>query len=358
VDIALAHIAVMETSRSLQQEIRRDGFVAVIDARTGERRSSAKGHIAVPVSFFGIVLGLAGLGGAWRVAGRVWQLPSIIGEALMFTAGIVWALVLVLYAAKWIYGREEALRELEDPIQCCFVGLIGVATMLISIAALPYSRLAAQIAFAIGASFTLAFAVWRTGILWRGGRDPGATTPVLYLPTVAGAFVTATAAAALGRPDWGQLAFGAGLFSWLAIESVLLHRLYTVTEMPAPLRPTLGIQLAPPVVGGLAYLSVTTGAPDQFAYAMLGYGLLQALLLLRLLPWIRQQPFAPSYWAFTFGATALAAVPLDMVERGTTGAVASIAPYIFVAANIVVALIALATLRLMFQGQLLPKAAA
>jgi tellurite resistance protein len=234
------------------------------------------------------------------------------------------------------------------------VGLIGVATMLISIAALPHSRLAAQIAFAVGASFTLAFAVWRTGILWRGGRDPGTTTPVLYLPTVGGAFVMATAAAALGHRDWGQLAFGAGLFSWLAIESVLLHRLYTVTSMPAPLRPTLGIQLAPPTVGGVAYLSVTTGAPDLLAYAMLGYGVLQALLLLRLLPWIRQQPFAASYWALTFGATALAAVPLEMMERGTTGAVASIAPYIFVAANLAVGLIALATLRLILQDRLLP----
>ena len=311
----------------------------------------------MPASFFGIVLGLAGLGGAWRVAARVWQLPSIVGEALMLVAGIVWALMLALYAAKWIYAREEALRELEHPVQCCFVGLAGVATMLISIAALPYSRPAAQIAFAAGASFTVAFAVWRTGILWRGGRDPGTTTPVLYLPTVAGAFVTATAAAALGHRDWGQLAFGAGLFSWLAIESVLLHRLYTLASMPAPLRPTLGIQLAPPVVGGVAYLSVTTGTPDLLAYAMLGYGVLQALLLLRLLPWIRQQPFAPSYWAFTFGATALAAVPLDMIERGATGAVATIAPYLFVGANIVVALIALATLRLVLQGQLLPKAA-
>src|SRR2546428_4964372 len=141
----------------------------------------------------------------------------------MLVAGIVWALMLALYAAKWIYAREEALRELEHPVQCCFVGLVGVATMLISIAALPYSRLAAQIAFAVGASFTLAFAVWRTGLLWRCGRDPGTTTPVLYPPTVAGAFVTATAAAALGHRDWGQLAFGAGLFSWLAIESVLLR---------------------------------------------------------------------------------------------------------------------------------------
>jgi tellurite resistance protein len=312
----------------------------------------------VPASFFGIVLGLAGLGGTWRAAARVWQLPPVIGEALMLVAGIVWAIMLVLYAAKWIYAREEALRELEHPIQCCFVGLIGVATLLISIAVLPHSRLAAEILFAAGASFTLAFGVWRTGILWRGGRDPATTTPVLYLPTVGGAFVTATAAAALGYQDWGQLAFGAGLFSWLAIESVLLHRLYTVASMPAPLRPTLGIQLAPPVVGGVAYLSVTTGAPDMLAYAMLGYGLLQALLLLRLLPWIRQQPFAPSYWAFTFGATALATLPLRMMERGATGAVGSIAPYLFVGANIVVALIAAATLRLVLQGRLLPKAAA
>jgi tellurite resistance protein len=311
----------------------------------------------VPASFFGIVLGLAGLGGTWRAAARVWQLPPVIGEALMLVAGIVWAIMLVLYAAKWIYAREEALRELEHPVQCCFVGLIGVATLLISIAVLPHSRLAAEILFAAGASFTLAFGVWRTGILWRGGRDPATTTPVLYLPTVGGAVVTATAAAALGYQDWGQLAFGAGLFSWLAIESVLLHRLYTVASMPAPLRPTLGIQLAPPVVGGVAYLSVTTGPPDLLAYAMLGYGLLQALLLLRLVPWIREQPFAASYWALTFGATALATVPLRMMERGTTGAVASIAPYTFVAANIVVGVIALATLRLIRQGQLLPRPA-
>jgi tellurite resistance protein len=311
----------------------------------------------MPASYFGIVLGLAGLGGAWRHAALVWGLPSLTGEVLMLIAAVVWSLALVLYAAKWIYAREAALEELEHPVQCCFVGLIGVATMLVSMAALPYSRLAAQILFALGASFTLGFAVWRTGILWQGGRDPAATTPVLYLPACAGAFVAATAAAAFGHRDWGQLAFGAGMFSWLAIESVLLHRLYTVASMPAALRPTLGIQLAPPVVGGLAYLSVTPGAPDPLAYAMLGYGLLQALLMLRLLPWIGQQPFAPSYWAFTFGATSLASVALVMVERGTTGAVVSIAPYLFVAANIVVGLIAVGTVGLMFQGRLLPKAA-
>jgi len=50
----------------------------------------------VPASFFGIVLGLAGLGGAWRAAARVWHLPVAVGEALMLAAGVVWALMLAL----------------------------------------------------------------------------------------------------------------------------------------------------------------------------------------------------------------------------------------------------------------------
>jgi tellurite resistance protein len=283
----------------------------------------------VPAAFFGIVLGLAGLGNAWRAAHQVWQLPALVGEVLMALAAVVWALLLLLFILKWILARSDALGEAFHPVQCCFIGLAGVATMLMALAALPYSRLAADILFGIGATFTLGFALWRTGMLWQGEREHAATTPVLYLPTVAGGFVTAIVASALGFPDWGQFAFGVALFSWLAIESVLLHRLYTITTLPAALRPTLGIQLAPATVGAVAYLSVNDGVPDLAAHALVGYGLMQALLLLRLLPWIMQQPFAASYWGFTFGATALATAPIRMVGHGDTGAIARLAPILF-----------------------------
>jgi len=71
------------------------------------------------------------------------------------------------------------------------------------------------------------------------------------------------------------------VLSWLAIESVLVHRLYAASELLPPLRPTLGIQLAPQTVGCSAYLSITSGALDLFAQMLLGDGLFQALLLLR-----------------------------------------------------------------------------
>ncbi|MBR1089141.1 dicarboxylate transporter/tellurite-resistance protein TehA [Bradyrhizobium manausense] len=308
----------------------------------------------VPAAFFGIVLGLAGLGSAWRAAHQVWHLPAIVGEIILALASVVWAVLIALFALRWIFARAESLHEAHHPVQCCFIGLAGVSTMLIALAAEPYSRLVALSLFGLGSAFTLGFALWRTGLLWRGNRDHTATTPVLYLPTVAGGFVTAGVSAALGYPDWGQLAFGVALFSWFAIESVLLHRLYIVETLPIALRPTLGIQLAPPVVGAVSYLAINGGVPDMFAHVLVGYGLMMALLLLRLLPWIMEQPFSVSYWSFTFGATALAIAPIRMVGHGDTGAIALLAPYLFAVANVVVGLIALGTLRLIIQGRLLP----
>ncbi|MDB5495768.1 MAG: dicarboxylate transporter/tellurite-resistance protein TehA [Phenylobacterium sp.] len=311
---------------------------------------------AVPASFFGMVLGLAGLATAWRAAHLAWGLPAAVGEALAVAAVAVWAIVLALYALKWLVGREAAEREAADPVQCCFIGLVGVATMLAAGAIAPYARSAAEILYVLGAAFTLAFAVWRTGALWRGGRDPATTTAVLYLPTVAGSFVCATVGATLGYQDWGQLFFGCGLFSWLAVESVLLHRLLTAPALADPLRPTLGIQLAPSVVGAVAYLSVTRGPPDVFAHALVGYGCLQALILLRLAPWIWRGAFNPGYWAFTFGATALATAPLEMVLRGDRGAIGVVAPVTFGLANLVVGFAAIGTLWLLVRGRLLPTA--
>ena len=200
---------------------------------------------------------------------------------------------------------------------------------------------------------TAFFGIWRTGLLWRGGRQHGVTTPVLYLPFVAGSFVLSLGLSALGHNDWAQLAFGSGLFSWLAIESVLLQRFYTVEPMSEPLRPTLGIQLAPPAVGALAYANASGTSGDMLVHAFIGYAILQALLLARMLPWITRR-FVPSLWGFSFGATALASVTAVLTTRGDNGAIATIAPLAFVVANVLVVGLLIGTAVLLFSGRLLP----
>ena len=102
---------------------------------------------------------------------------------------------------------------------------------------------------------------------------------------------------------------------------------------------------------------MTSGRPDLAAYSFVGYGLLQGLILIRLLPWILEQPFATSYWAFTFGVAALPLACLRIVERGDNGPISVLAPALFVTANAIILGIGLGTILLLIKGRLLPEKA-
>ena len=308
----------------------------------------------VPVAFFSIPVGLLAFANTWHVGVRLWHLPGDVAQALSLAGLAAWAVLLLLHAHKWVAHRADAVAELQHPLQSAFAALMPVASMLASQALIPFSRDAAIALFVVALAAQLVLGLWLNGRMWMGGRPPELVTPALYLPSVAQSFVAATVSAAFGWTQLGLLLFGVGLFAWLALESVILQRASVGTPLPAALRPVLGIQLAPAVVGGGAWMSLTTGAPDVFAWLLLGYGLYQALMLLRLLPWIREQAFAPAWWAFSFGTAALPALAMRMAERGATGLVAGLAPVLFVGANVVFAILIVKTLALLARGTLLP----
>ncbi|SEN22485.1 tellurite resistance protein [Luteibacter sp. UNCMF331Sha3.1] len=308
----------------------------------------------VPAGFFGMILGLVGLGSSWRVAARLWGLPPDIGEAIMAVAFVVWLILTAAFWYKWIAHRAAALEEIHHPINCCFVGLAPSSTVLMAVVLAPHFHALAVIALIGGAIGQVAFGVWRFGGMLEGDRDVSTTTPVIYLPSVAGNFIIAIGAGTLGFTSWGILFFGVGLFSWFALESIVVFRLLNVASLAPPLRPTIGIQLAPPVVAVVAFLANTQGHPELLTQAAWGYGLVQLLLVLRLFFWITKQPFAPSYWAFSFGITALSTGALAMTERGVTGAIAQMAPVVFVFTNVVMAVLIVGTLVRIAQGKLLP----
>jgi tellurite resistance protein len=311
---------------------------------------------SIPASFFGMVLGLVGLGGNWRNAARLWGVPPVIGETIMAVAFVVWAVLILGYAMKWLGHRDAALEEAKHPVQCCFIGLVPSTTALMGVVLAPHAHALAVAALIVGGAGHVLFSIWRVGDMLQGGREVTTVTPVIYLPSVAGNFITAITAGTLGYPSWGVLFFGAGVFAWLALESVIVNRLFHAQALPVALRPTLGIQLAPPVVAVAAWLANTEGAPELLVQAAWGYGLVQLFLMIRLLPWIMQQPFAPSYWAFTFGLTALSGTAIGMTSRGVTGAIAELAPVLFVITNVALAIIIIGTVTRAAQDKLLPPA--
>lgn len=335
--------------------------MADVASASGEDESSAKlrrdftwlRRTRVPATFFGMVLGLCGLGNGWRAMARLGLAPAWVGEALSLLGVMVWAAWLVFYAARWLNDRDIVLVEVRDPTSSFFASLAPVAAMIASVGLAPHWPGAAWAMALTGLVGTTLFAVWGVGGLWMGDRAFEATTPILYMPTVGGGFVAAITCAAFGIKELGLLFFGAGLLSWLTLESVVIHRLILQT-LPVSLRASLGLHLAPPAVACVAYLAVTDGPPDRLAQILFGYALLHALVMVRLVPWLRQQPFSPAAWAYTFGVSALPLAALRLTERGLEGPSASLAVPLFAAANLIIGWIALRTLSLLLRGKLLP----
>lgn len=312
----------------------------------------------IPVSFFGIAVGALAWGHAWRVATQVWALPQVLAQLAAAVGLLIWLTVLLAYGLKWWQQRQAARLELDHPVLSAMAALGPVSTLLAAMTLQPWVPELAWALFGLALGAQLLLGLWLVGRFWQGGRAAETINASVYLPAVAQNFVAATASATLGWTTLGTLFFGAGVFSWLALQPLVLGRAATLAPLAPAQRPLQGIELAPPVVGGLSYLALTSGPPDLLAKMLLGYGLYQGLLALRLLPWTRQAGFAPTYWAFSFGVMALATMALRFLDRAPQEQLWQyLAPLAFAVANGVMALLLWHTAALARQGRLLPAAA-
>lgn len=304
----------------------------------------------IPVSFFAMVMGLFGLGNCWRTAAKLWQLSAIVSEVILAIALILWLIFLVGYIYKWCYYREASIAEWHHPIQGFFFPVLPISTLLMALTIAPYSNSIAQMLFGLGATGQVSFSLYRTD-LWPIGRSwRTRLMPAAYFPLVGSNLVSSIVASTLGYRGLASLFLSIGVVAWLRLEPAMWRWIYARRELPQPLRPSLGIQLAPPVLSGLAYLNLTEGPPDLILWLLFGYGLLQSGMLLWVSSWIRQQAFAPSYWAFTFSTAALALLGMRVVARGA--AIGWVAAVLFVGANVVIGSIAIGTVNLWRKNQL------
>lgn len=316
-------------------------------------RNNPQQVLNLPAGYFGMVLGTIGMGFAWRYASTLWPVSPWPGEILVTLAVVIWFLLSVAYLSRALRFPQSVLAEMRHPVMSSFVSLFPATTLLVAIGFVPWYRPLSLGLFGVGVVVQLGYAAWQSAGLWRGKHPQEATTPGLYLPTVANNFISAMACGALGFHDAGLVFLGAGVFSWLSLEPVILQRLRSAGELPGALRTSLGIQLAPALVACSAWLSVNGGQADTFAKMLFGYGLLQLLFMLRLLPWYLSQPFNASFWSFSFGVSALATTGLHLGQSSASGFFHAIAVPLFIFTNGIIALLLVRTFVLLMQGKLL-----
>ena len=284
-----------------------------------QSEQNARSGLSVPVNYFAVALGTGALGAAWRTGASKGMAPDWVGESILAFNAVVWLLLVGFLVHAVVKYRAWVCSFWEHPARTCFFSLIPATTAQVGAALYPYAEVPALTLVVLGAVGQLYFASHRIAGTWRGGHAPEATSPVLYLPTVATNFATATAMGFVGWHDMAMLFFGAGLISWFSIEGAILSRLRTLTPLPQGERGIIGIQMAPPFVGGNAYLAANGGTVDWFFLVLTGYGILQLIFLMRLLPWVLEGGFSMSMWGFSFGMGSMVAGGIRLTAVGMLG---------------------------------------
>ncbi|MFK0089788.1 SLAC1 anion channel family protein [Pseudomonas sp. NPDC090755] len=319
-------------------------------------RSQAASSVSIkhlPVNLFGSVMGLAGLGLAWRLAHQYFGVSPLIGEAIALFAGLVFVVVGAGYLTKLVRHRQAVVNEFKHPIAGNFFGTIVIALLLLSVVAAPYSEGFAQVLWSVASLLAVALGGLVLSRLLKGKQDLQHAVPAWLIPGVATLDITVTGAhmpmAWAGELNLLATAVGAALA--LVFFTSIFPRLVHQDALAKGMVPSLMILVAPFEVGFLAYTNLF-GEVDRFAGMLFYFGLFLAVVL-SFKVFRRDVPFAPSWWAISFPLAALSNAAFKYAHAQGGVALQGLAWVILVLLTIVLAVLTVKTLASLFRGQLL-----
>lgn len=298
-----------------------------------------------PPAIFPPVLGLLGLGLAWRRGAGEFGLPQGAADALLGAVTMLFLFMALTYVVKFMRRPGVVAEDLK--ILPGRAGLVaGVLSLYLFAGVLtPYSADQARPVLMLALALHLALVALLLWQLLTGPAEQRRVTPVWHL-SFAGFVVAAAAAQGLGLTG-----LAAALF-WVSLPIAVLIWAASADQfrrerVPAPLRPLLAIHLMPAALLGEVALGM--GMPGL----ALGFGVVSAVLLAALglgSRWLLRAGFSPLWGALTFPLAATASFWLAL-----GGAWRIPGGLVLVAATLIIIPIAIQVVKLWAKGQLAVK---
>lgn len=307
----------------------------------------------VPPAIFPPILGLFGLGLAWRKGAGSFGVPEGVVELFL---GAVSLLFLFSFVS---YGMKISLRPGVAPEDAATVpgrgGLAAAAMCMMLLAAVmvPYDTGVARVLVSVGLVLHLVVIVLVTRLYFSAPPEGRRVTPVMHL-VYAGVIVAPFSLIPLGAVVL------AAWITWYALSAAAVLTVLTIGglitgRVPVPLRPLQVIQLAPVALVGTAALGL---GQDLLGLAMLAWGSAVTLVLLARVPWLIEGGFSGFWSSFTFPVAAFAGTwfSADQVFGWKIAGLAG--GLVLVAATLIIPPIAVKVMKLWADGTLAAKTGA
>jgi tellurite resistance protein len=291
----------------------------------------------VPTHSFAAVMGIAGLGLAWRTAAKTGYVAPAIGEWLLALATAVFVVLLVLWLRRIATFPNEVIAENNSAITASFYPTVVISCSELAAGALPYSRPFAFALWAIAALASVALLLYLLGRwILRGIKDTE-LTPALLIP-VAGNATAVYASVPLGMRDVGWALFSFASIGWIVIGPLIMYRLLVVEpRLPTAMGAQLAVFTASLAVMSNGWFLLDGGIAGPTFMILAFSALFFALLSLRLWRFISAAPFAAGTWAWTFAGASLAGAFVRGAAANPSPMYVALAVITLAAATVIVA---------------------
>lgn len=267
----------------------------------------------MPISFFGMVMGMAGLTIAWEKASEIYQFSVAIPHTLLIQSVLIFIILSGLYLYKGLKFRQALLQEWANPVKMNFIPAISISLLLFSVAFMSISMEVSRVLWASGTILHMVISLLiMNSWLHHEKYEIHHINPAWFIPAVGNAIVP-LAGVPLGYPELSWFFFSIGMVFWLILMVIVFNRIIFHMPLPEKLLPTLFILIAPPAVGFLSYIKLT-GELNAFSQVLYNFALFLTILLLSQLPRFARLPFFLSWWAYSFPLAAMSIASMVMAQ--------------------------------------------
>jgi tellurite resistance protein len=267
-----------------------------------------------PISWFAMVMGLAGFTIAWHRAESTLELPVHISPWLLGITVAVFAVLALLYLSKILRHGAAVKAEFAHPIKLNFFPTISIGMILLSIALLPHQMGISFVLWSVGTALHLLFTLYVLSVwIHHTHFEIHHINPAWFIPIV-GNILVPIAGVRHASPEIAWFFFSVGLLFWLILMTVIFYRTVFHQPLPAKLLPTLFILIAPPAVGFISWLQLT-GSVDAFGRILYYAAIFLTLMLLTQVGRFARLQFFLSWWAYSFPMAAITIATTLMYQQ-------------------------------------------
>lgn len=295
-----------------------------------------------PISFFSMILGLAGFTIAYQKSEQILKIPFQISNYLLGLTILTFVVLSIIYLIKCFASMDEVRNEFNHPIKLSFFPTVSISILLFSVAFLSIDLTISKYLWIFGATLHFLLTIKIVSI-WIHHSKFKIThmNPSWFIPAVGNVLVP-VAGTTHFNAEVSWFYFSIGIIFWLILLIIFFNRIIFHDPLPDKLIPTLFILIAPPAIGFIALVKLN-GEINDFSKILYYSSLFFMTLLFSQFKVFRKIQFYLSWWAYSFPISAITIASILMFHETNYDLFKYIAITLLITLNIIITFLIIRT---------------